>query len=53
MLLLILLGSALTIKARVVEVFDFSDMVIDNAFNNSYLGKPSAETNFPGMYIVS
>jgi len=53
MLLLILLGSALIIEARVVEVFDFSDMVIENAFNNSYLGKPFAETNFPGMYIVS
>jgi hypothetical protein len=52
MLILILLGSALKIEARMVEIFDFSDMVIDNAFNKSYMGKPYGEIYFPGMNII-
>ena len=51
MLSLILLASGLIIEGRIVEIFDFSDMVIDNVFNESFLGKPHDEHKFPGMMI--
>jgi hypothetical protein len=51
MLSLILLASGLIIEGRLVEIFDYSDMVIDNVFNDSFLGKPHDEHKFPGMMI--
>jgi hypothetical protein len=52
MLSLILLASGLIIEGRLVEIFDYSDMVIDNVFNDSFLGKPHDEGFFPGMFMI-